>query len=101
MESKPRRDLARRLRAAGIPLRAIASQVGVSHETVREWVDPVAVPDAEPERLLSVDEVAARFGVSATTITAWARTGQLPCVRILGGRRRYRESDVLRLLPDY
>ena len=53
--------------------------------------------DPEQKRFLSRAEVAAIFDVSPTTITRWGREGKLPCVRTLGGQRRYRREDVLSL----
>ena len=50
------------------------------------------------ERLLTPREVAALFRVDPKTVTRWADEGRLSSVRTLGGHRRYRESQVLRLL---
>lgn len=50
------------------------------------------------EELMTPAEVAAVFGVQAKTVAAWARAGRLDAVRTLGGHRRYRRSDVERLL---
>jgi excisionase family DNA binding protein len=55
-------------------------------------------PKAESEPLLTPAEVAVLFGVDTATVTRWARTGQLPAVRTLGGHRRYRERDVRSLM---
>jgi excisionase family DNA binding protein len=52
----------------------------------------------EPDRLLTPAQVAKQFGVKPKTVAGWARSGRLPAVRTLGGHRRYRESDVRRLL---
>lgn len=48
--------------------------------------------------LFTPSEVARLFGVDAKTVTRWAKDGKLPCIRTLGGHRRYRETDVQRLL---
>lgn len=48
--------------------------------------------------LLTPKEVAVRFGVRPKTVLGWAQSGRLPAVRTLGGHRRFRELDVLRLL---
>jgi excisionase family DNA binding protein len=47
--------------------------------------------------LLSRRDVAVRFGVSPQTVTRWAKLGMLPCVRTLGGQRRYPADEVERL----
>lgn len=48
--------------------------------------------------LLTPSEVARLFGVDAKTVTRWATDGKLPCIRTLGGHRRYPKADVQRLL---
>jgi excisionase family DNA binding protein len=49
----------------------------------------------EPEdRLLKPAEVAAIFRVNPKTVAQWAEMGRLPYIRLPGGQRRYRESDV-------
>lgn len=50
--------------------------------------------------LLTPGEVAARFRVDPKTVTRWANAGKLSAVRTLGGHRRYRRSEVDRLLQD-
>ena len=52
----------------------------------------------EHERLLTPAEVAALFRVDPKTVTRWAQAGKLTAIRTLGGHRRYRESEVSRLL---
>jgi excisionase family DNA binding protein len=49
----------------------------------------------EPVDLMTPAEVARLFRVSVTTVTKWARSGLLPCVRTLGGHRRFERRDVL------
>jgi excisionase family DNA binding protein len=46
------------------------------------------------DRLLTPAEAAAVFGVDPKTITRWAKQGKLPCIRTLGGHRRFRWSDI-------
>ena len=50
-------------------------------------------------RWLRVTEVARLLGVSANTVRRWTDAGTLAAHRSPGGHRRYREADVLALLP--
>lgn len=43
---------------------------------------------------LTTKEVALLFHVSPSTIINWADEGKLPCVRTLGGHRRFLRSDI-------
>ena len=58
----------------------------------------MAIGSLEHERLLTPAEVAALFRVDPKTVTRWAQAGKLTAIRTLGGHRRYRESEVSRLL---
>ena len=50
---------------------------------------------AEPERLLTPEDVAERLGISKVTASAWLRTGKLPVTRLgVKGLLRCRESDL-------
>jgi excisionase family DNA binding protein len=40
------------------------------------------------------------FSVDSKTVTRWARAGKITAIRTLGGHRRYRESEVRRLLDE-
>ena len=53
---------------------------------------------SETEALLTPAEVAAMFRVDPKTVTRWAKAGKLSSIRTLGGHRRYRESEVRKLL---
>ncbi len=55
----------------------------------------------ERKELLTPGEVARLFGVEPKTVTRWADAGKLTPIRTLGGHRRYRASEVFRLLDDY
>lgn len=46
------------------------------------------------ERLVTAAELAELLGFSPATIVDWAEAGSLPCFK-LGGRLRFRESEVL------
>jgi excisionase family DNA binding protein len=52
----------------------------------------------EADELLTPAEVATMFRVDPKTVTRWARNGKLDSVRTLGGHRRYRKAEVVRLL---
>ena len=69
---------------------------GFDHE--RECEYQMAMGSLEHERLLTPAEVAALFRVDPKTVTRWAQAGKLTAIRTLGGHRRYRESEVSRLL---
>lgn len=50
------------------------------------------------EELLTPSEVAKLFRVDPKTVTRWAKAGRLSSIRTLGGHRRYRASEVRRLM---
>ena len=56
--------------------------------------------DDAPERLLTPSEVAQMFRVNPKTVTRWARAGKLNAIRTLGGHRRFRASEIERLLRE-
>jgi excisionase family DNA binding protein len=58
----------------------------------------VSTKPADSEPLLTPAEVAAMFRVDPKTVTRWAKAGKLSSIRTLGGHRRYRETEVRRLL---
>lgn len=52
---------------------------------------------SELPTFLSGKQAAALLHVSTATLSRWARASRLPCVRTLGGHRRYPYSEILRL----
>ena len=54
--------------------------------------------DRADDALLTPSEVAGLFRVDPRTVTRWARSGKIDCVRTLGGHRRFRQREVLALL---
>lgn len=56
--------------------------------------------EAEEDKMLSCAEVAREFGVNPKTVTRWAKAGKIAAIRTLGGHRRYRSSEVKRLLKE-
>ena len=61
----------------------------------------MAVEDLMAEHeLLTPSEVAVMFRVNPKTVTRWARAGRISAVRTLGGHRRFRASEIRRILED-
>ncbi len=54
----------------------------------------------DPEELLTPAEVAAMFRVNPKTVTRWHRTGKVSAIRTLGGHRRFRATEIRRLLAQ-
>ena len=50
--------------------------------------------------LLTPGEVAVMFRVNPKTVTRWARSGKISAVRTLGGHRRFRASEIRRILEE-
>jgi excisionase family DNA binding protein len=57
-------------------------------------------PVDRAEAYLMPSEAAVLLGVSPRTLSRWAASGRVPCLITLGGHRRYRRSDVQRLLDE-
>lgn len=53
-----------------------------------------------PERLLTPGEVAQMFRVDPKTVTRWASSGRIGSIKTPGGHRRFRESEVRRMLAQ-
>lgn len=56
------------------------------------------VPQAPRHELLTPSEVAQLFRVDPKTVTRWAKDGKLASIRTLGGHRRYRWTEIEKLL---
>jgi excisionase family DNA binding protein len=52
----------------------------------------------EQEVLLTPADVGRLFRVDPKTVTRWAVAGKLSSTRTLGGHRRFRQKEVMRLL---
>lgn len=50
--------------------------------------------------LMTPKEVGEVFRVDAKTVTRWSKAGLIPAIRTLGGHRRFRRDDVMRLLEE-
>lgn len=61
---------------------------------------PTPMPRDGEERLLTPGEVAAMFRVDPKTVTRWAASGRIRSIRTPGGHRRFRRSEVNRLLTE-
>lgn len=48
-------------------------------------------------RYIATSDVARMLHVSPKTVSRWAKEGRLPCIRTLGGHRRYPKSEIERL----
>ncbi len=57
----------------------------------------------DDDTLLTPSEVAAMFRVNPKTVTRWARAGKISAIRTLGGHRRFRASEIRKVLgqADY
>jgi excisionase family DNA binding protein len=52
---------------------------------------------AEPRKLLTGAEVAARFSVHPKTVVRWHEQGKISGIKTLGGHNRFYEDDVEKL----
>ncbi len=66
---------------------------------VRGGVTAPFVSRPDVERLLTARELAELLGFQAGTIVDWAERGEVPAFK-LGGRLRFRESEVLAWLEE-
>jgi len=53
--------------------------------------------DSTGEPYLTPAQVAELLQVSPKTVARWAKLGKLPCLRTLGGHRRYPQAAILAL----
>ena len=58
----------------------------------------MSAPVTEEDPLLSPAEVAAQFRCDPRSVTRWAKAGKIAYIRTPGGHRKYRQSEVDRLL---
>ncbi len=52
---------------------------------------------AAPE-LFTLNEITVMFGVNATTVTRWVRSGRITTIRLPGGTTRFRADEIAALL---
>jgi excisionase family DNA binding protein len=89
----------------GLPAR-VFGKLAVSADEVEQFArNPLAAvprPEAGPERLYTIEHVAAYYGVHAQTVRAWIRSGRLPAVRLAAQKAiRVRERDLESVLTPF
>jgi excisionase family DNA binding protein len=57
-------------------------------------------PSAQEPSYLRAAEVAEILYVSPKTVSRWARQGKLPCMKTLGGHRRYPAAKIRELAEE-
>jgi excisionase family DNA binding protein len=63
----------------------------------RGWRDGAPIEYAE---LLTPAEAARKLGVTPNTVTRWSRAGKISAIQTMGGHRRFRRSEIERVLRD-
>ena len=56
--------------------------------------DEILNGSIDDNTLLTPAELAGALRVNPKTVSRWEKTGKIPCIRTLGGHRRFRVSDV-------
>lgn len=54
----------------------------------------------DDDRLMTPGEVATLFRVDPKTVTRWAASDRITSIKTPGGHRRFRESEIRRLLAE-
>lgn len=57
--------------------------------------------DNDKSELLTPKQVADLFQVDPKTVTRWAQSGKLTCIRTLGGHRRFRRDQIEAYLKEH
>ena len=52
------------------------------------------------DELLTPAEAARKLGVTPNTVTRWSRAGKISAIQTMGGHRRFRRSEVERVLGE-
>jgi len=63
-----------------------------------DFGDDPAVDAFGRDELLTPAEAARRLGVTPNTVTRWSRAGKISAIQTIGGHRRYRSSEIDRVL---
>jgi excisionase family DNA binding protein len=74
------------------------SGTGRSPAASNQAMTTQTITTTDAVRLLTPGEVARLFSVDPKTVTKWANTGRLTCIRTIGNQRRYREDAILAIL---
>lgn len=61
------------------------------------WRESVLGDNAD---LLTPAEAARKLGVTPNTVTRWSRAGKIAAIQTMGGHRRFRRSEIERLLRE-
>ena len=89
------------LRAQGLGQSGQIGPAGTGRRASGVLMEPRPDGDqSEQEELLTPSEVAAMFRVNPKTVTRWARSGKISAIRTLGGHRRFRKSEITRILAE-
>ena len=74
--------------------------------TLRRYAAPSRQPlsgrgdRTDRSELLTPAEAARKLGVTPNTVTRWSRDGKISAIQTMGGHRRFRRSEIERLLGD-
>jgi len=60
----------------------------------------LTVSARDGDELLTPAEAGAKLGVTPNTVTRWSRAGKLSAIQTMGGHRRFRRSEIERVLRD-
>lgn len=96
-EAKSIRKLAV-LREAGRDVKRLATMATPGQPAEPDAPSQESKARQKDESLLTPAQVAALFHVDPKTVTRWAKRGLLTSIRTAGGHRRYRETEVHKLL---
>ncbi|MDQ1434666.1 MAG: hypothetical protein QOF59_1482 [Actinomycetota bacterium] len=61
---------------------------------------PGRVEPVDRDELLTPAEAARKLGVTPNTVTRWSRAGKISAIQTMGGHRRFRLSEIERVLCD-
>ena len=53
-----------------------------------------------PQRAVHAGEAARQLGVTPNTVTRWSRAGKISAIQTMGGHRRFRRSEIERVMLE-